>query len=246
MLPLSPPGNGNSLNTTEEVRESDRVSRHLHQAQAPDLPALSAVEFRSSQTVTSGPLPIRQEAEAMCACRGEPPRLPQPPPIPPEILQRMFSGENITQDLLSRKGFCRHVKEELKLWLKSESSQQVREEHGDWSEEGGLLQPSWEDMEQNRPPLGTDVGQSAVTEPSPRTKRVKVIDLMKNWRSLADAQSPPSPSPRAKGDNQADKHDREIIRQFSMELSSSGHTVTGTCLLTPAAALLLTFVAVYL
>lgn len=213
----------------------------FQQTEAQDMP--SAREFKSPETLTSNDL--MQEAEVTCGCPAAPPRRPPPPPpVPLEMLQRMFPGQDIKQEMLSRKGFCKRVKKELKDLLAKDSARAVALEQPLESPRKPASPPPPSQLPpSSSPPTRQKLGRKNQPSNPPSTKsekdhyrkasaaktknktmRVKVIDLMKNWKPLTDFTAPrpaPDDSKREKGDSYAEKalNEKEIVRQFAMEFT---------------------------
>ena len=240
-------------NGTQEVRASASVERFQRaeaqaqaQAQAQDMPAAATREFRSSQTLTSGD--VIPEADVKCGCGAHPLRPPPPPPIPPELLQRLFPGQHITPDLLAKRGFRERVQQELRALVRREESagttrpqQRPQESRQATSPPALPLPPAGRQSEpvQASPSLGQG-GENhhpprATSAPKAkgRTVKVKVIDLMKNWRSLTDVAHTAQTSHYSRGkkggsEEEEDVNEREIVRQMAMEFTKPRQTSART------------------
>ena len=242
---MVPENEEKSPNTTQEVRWSTGVEQ-FQQAEAHDMP--SAREFKSADTVTSGD--VIQERVVKCGCTGQPPRPPPPPPIPPEILRRIFPDQDIKQELLSRKGFREKVKKELKNLLRKNSTREMPEPPQESRKPTSPPSPppppppsmSVKLKPTDSPPsmksISNHPDEASMPNRKGKTMRVKVIDLMKNWKPLVDfrdTQSSQHDPKGKKGDNYGEKtlNEREIVRQFAMEFTrprtrSSGVSVVAT------------------
>ncbi|KAL8584764.1 hypothetical protein ACOMHN_035683 [Nucella lapillus] len=145
---------------------------------------------------------------------------PSPPPFPPlpaEVLEALFPGQNVTVQLLATPGFCRRFREELKELFRK--SFDPRLPTGSSTTPAPSRVPHTGSLPP--PPIASKTGgeknsqpaqNTSVTSP-PGTWKVKVIDLMKNWKPL-QTESPPSREKDA-----SSEEEREIIRQFSQEFT---------------------------
>ena len=144
-----------------------------------------------------------------CGCGHNPPPGPMPPPpIPPEILDGIFPGVNLTQALLTQPGFCKVVGRELRRL--------IRQRHHDKLHVTHTTRPA------NQDDRSSTNKHKQMPIPYEFTPKTKVIDLMKNWRNITGkSKVKVEVSSNSKGH---DLEEREIIRHMAMELKMAGNS----------------------
>lgn len=153
-------------------------------------------EVQAYRKLPSGDITEEGAARA-CSCMT-PPRPPPPPPIPAAVLRQLFPGLNVTRDLLTKKGFCRLARNELRDLLTKISLLTADGEEHPQSE-----MPTWSTMASMTVPFGEEAGHR-------ESKMIKTIDLTKGWRSTVDG----DPKPRA----DLEEERRDIEKELAMEL----------------------------
>ncbi|KAK7481523.1 hypothetical protein BaRGS_00027172 [Batillaria attramentaria] len=194
-------------NATQAVREAS-FAEHYSREEVLDMAPVPE-HIRTNELPTS--VVVTQEAEVACGCTAQPRVPPPPPPIPPAILEDLFPGQNITQELITKKGFCRRMKKEFKAILNKMAA--VRGGDPDGSDESATtyVTPT----------------PRAVTKATPQAKQVKVIDVMRNWQT-DDGVLPKETQEKGKREGRDSGADREIVRELAMQYTRPRKNVTSS------------------
>lgn len=192
------------------MRESN-IAEHFSQEETVHFPP-QGQHAEPYRAVPVSPLD-KTEVETGCACLPMP-RAPFPPPIPNALLEQMFSGQNVTQDLFLKKVSCRRFQEELKEAINKLGFLTL--EHV-----ATLNENSSQTIFSSDSPLAED------GRPASDVKQVKTIDLTKGWQ-FSPVNFPKKSQPK-EGEIKGPDAGVEIVREFARQQtdgkSSSGSAV---------------------